>query len=184
MSDERADIDEIRRVHRQWWAANRGLDVEKMRECFAPDYLMWNLNGHPYYSLDEKVKLFRYYQQHLVPTEWPEVWDVQVRLDRDMAYLTSEGILPVVATGEGSGSSTLDAVVPLYERRGDTIRVRFRETVVFRRDDGRGNPVWKIWHFHCSPLAPEQEPRPGFGDSAAERSHTPVEVMSTEEPAR
>jgi hypothetical protein len=97
-----------------------------------------------------------------------------------MAYLTSEGILPVVATGEGSGSATLDAVVPLNERRGDTVRVRFRETVVFRRDDGQGNPVWKIWHFHCSPLAPASEPRPGFGDTAAQRSHTPVEVMSDE----
>ena len=34
------DVREIRRVHRQWWAANRGLDVERMRECFAPEYLM------------------------------------------------------------------------------------------------------------------------------------------------
>jgi len=182
VTDEQADIDEIRRVHRQWWAANRGLDAEKMRECFAPAYLMWNLNGHPYYSLDEKVKLFHYYQQRLVPTEWPETWDVQVTVDGDMAYLTSEGILPVVASGEGSGSSTLDAVVPLYERRGDTVRVRFRETAVFRRDDGNGNPVWKIWHFHCSPLAPEDEPRPGFGDRARDREHTPVQVMSVEDP--
>lgn len=48
------DIRAIRRVHRQWWAANRGLDVERMAECFAPDYLMWNLNSHPYFSLEEK----------------------------------------------------------------------------------------------------------------------------------
>jgi hypothetical protein len=52
--------------------------------------------------------------------------------------------------------------------------------VIFRRDDGRGNPVWKIWHFHCSPLAPEDEPRPGFGDRAHEREHTAVQVMSDE----
>jgi hypothetical protein len=38
--------------------------------------------------------------------------------------------------------------------------------------------VWTIWHFHCSPLAPETEPRPGFGDTAAERgTHGPVEAM-------
>ena len=54
MADPDDDVREIRRVHRQWWAANVGLDVEKMSECFAPDYLMWNLNGHPYYSLAEK----------------------------------------------------------------------------------------------------------------------------------
>ena len=49
MADQDDDAREIRRVHRQWWEANVGLDVEKMSECFAPDYLMWNLNGHPYY---------------------------------------------------------------------------------------------------------------------------------------
>ena len=63
------DEREIRAVHRQWWESNVGLDVERMRECFAPEYLMWNLNGHPYYSLEEKVHLFEYYKQHLVPTE-------------------------------------------------------------------------------------------------------------------
>jgi len=165
-ADERA----IRRVHRQWWESNVGLDVERMRECFAPQYLMWNLNGHPYYSLDEKVHLFEYYKQHLVPTEPPELWDIRVTVEGDMAYLTAEGILPfTVRSEEGSGSGLLDAVVPLYGRRGDVIPVRFRETSVFRRDDGRGNPEWKIWHFHASPLAPADEPRPGFGDTADSR---------------
>jgi ketosteroid isomerase-like protein len=163
------DVREIRRVHRRWWAANRGLDVERMRECFAPDYLMWNLNGHPYFSLAEKEHLFRYYKDHMVPTEPPELWDIRVTVDGDMGYVTSEGILPVVTA-------------PHYERRGDVVRFRFRETAVFRRDDGRGNREWKIWHFHCSPLAPETEPRPGFGDTAAERgTRGPVEVMADHE---
>ena len=164
------DEREIRRVHRQWWASNVGLDVKRMRECFAPAYLMWNLNGHPYYSLDEKVHLFEYYKQHLVPTEPPELWDVRVTVDGDMAYVTAEGFLPFTVTSdEGSGSALLDAVLPLYERRGGVVLVRFRETSVFRRDDGRGSPVWKIWHFHASPLAPADEPRPGFDDTARER---------------
>jgi len=89
---------------------------------------------------------------------------------QDIAYVTSEGILPFTVTSdEGSGSGLLDAATKLYERRGDQILVRFRETTVFRRDDGHGNKVWKIWHFHASPLAPESEPRPGFGDTAASR---------------
>ena len=174
------DIREIRRVHRQWWAANRGLDVDRMRECFAPDYLMWNLNSHPYFSLAEKEHLFRYYKDHMVPTEPPELWDIRVTVVGDVAYVTSEGILPVVMkSAEGSGSATMDGVAARYERRGDTVRFRFRETAIFRRDDGEGNPDWKIWHFHCSPLAPLDEPRPGFGDTASQRgTRGPVEVMS------
>lgn len=164
------DEREIRRIHRQWWASNVGLDVERMQECFAPDYLMWNLNGHPYFSLDEKVHLFRYYKQHLVPTEPPELWDIRVTVDGDMAYVTSEGVLPfTVESDEGSGAAILDAATRSYERRGNLIFVRLRETSVFRRDDGHGNKVWKIWHFHCSPLAPEDEPRPGFRDTARSR---------------
>jgi ketosteroid isomerase-like protein len=179
-----ADEREIRRLHRQWWESNVGLDVERMRECFAPDYLMWNLNGHPYYSLDEKIHLFTYYKQHLVPTEPPELWDIRVTVDGDIAYVTSEGILPFTVTSdEGSGSGLLDAATKLYERRGDQILVRFRETTVFRRDDGHGNKVWKIWHFHASPLAPESEPRPGFGDTAASRgTRGQREVMAPTRP--
>ncbi len=180
MEQRERDAAEIRKVHREWWASNNGLDVERMRRCFAPDYLMWNLNGHPYYSLAEKVTLFRYYQDHMVPTDPPELWDIRVTVDGDMAYVTAEGILPVtVASEEGSGSSLIDAMAPRYERRGDQVLFRFRETSVFRRDDGEGNPEWRIWHFHCSPLAPEDEPRPCFRDTARERGRLgTVEAMS------
>jgi hypothetical protein len=122
--------------------------------------------------------LFEYYKQHLVPTEPPELWDVQVTVDGDVAYVTAEGVLPFTVPDEGSGSALLDAVLPLYERRGDVVLVHFRETTVLRRDDGLGAPAWKIWHFHASPLAPEGEPRPGFGDTARERhADTPRERM-------
>lgn len=176
------DVRAVRAVHRQWWESNQGLHVERMRECFAPAYLMWNLNGHPYFGLAEKEELFHYYRDHMVPTEPPELWDIRVTADGDMAYVTSEGILPVtIASEEGSGSAIMDAAIPNYERRGDVVRFRFRETTVLRRDDGRGRRSWKIWHFHCSPLAPLGEPRPGFGDTAAQRGiHGPVEIMSTD----
>lgn len=166
----KADIEAVREIHRRWWHSNQGLDVDLMRTCFAPDYVMWNLNGHPYRTLEEKVSLFRHYREHMVPTEPVELWDVEVHVQDDMAYLTAEGILPVTMTSdEGSGSSVLDAVAPLYEERDGVIPVRFRETSVFRRDDGAGGAEWKIWHFHCSPLAPLDEPRPGFGDTARQR---------------
>lgn len=175
-----ADVREVKRVHRQWWVSNRGLDVERMRECFAPDYLMWNLNSHPYFGLGEKVALFEHYKAHMVPTEPVELWDIRVTVDSDMAYVTSEGILPVTLTSSGgSGSAIMDCAATLYERRGDVLRFRFRETTVLRRDDGHGGKSWKIWHFHCSPLAPGDEPRPGFGDTADERGmRGPVELMT------
>jgi ketosteroid isomerase-like protein len=178
--DVEDDIREIRQVHWQWWASNQGLDVERMQECFAPDYLMWNLNSHPYFGLEEKVALFEYYKAHMVPTEPVELWDVRVCVDADMAYVTSEGVLPVVLrSAEGAGSAIMDCAAGLYERRDEIIRFRFRETTVLRRDDGRGHKSWKIWHFHCSPLAPEHEPRPGFGDTAAERgTRGPVESIT------
>jgi ketosteroid isomerase-like protein len=177
MSSQPDDVAEIRRLHRQWWSSNVGLDVPTMQECFAPQYLMWNLNSHPYFSLKEKSELFAYYKAHMVPTQPPELWDIRVTADGDMGYLTAEGILPVEVSGSGSGSAIMDCAAPLYEQRGDVIRFRFRETSVYRRDDGHGNPVWKMWHFHASPLAPVDEPRPGFGDTAADRGHGPVEVM-------
>ena len=99
------DIREIRRVHRQWWAANRGLDVDRMRECFAPDYLMWNLNSHPYFSLEEKEHLFRYYKQHMVPTEPPELWDIRVTVDGSLTGRISKSCALKSATKSASGSS-------------------------------------------------------------------------------
>jgi ketosteroid isomerase-like protein len=163
------DVREIRRVHRQWWEANVGLDVEKMSECFAPDYLMWNLNGHPYRSRDEAAQLFAYYREHLVPDEPPELWDVQVTVASELAYVTAEGMLPfLVASDEGGQAAVVAAMGPRYERRGEIIRFLFRETMVLRRDPSAADG-WVVSHFHCSPLAPRGEPRPGFGDTGAQR---------------
>lgn len=143
---------------------------------------MWNLNSHPYFGLEEKVALFEHYKAHMVPTKPVELWDVRVTTGADMAYVTSEGVLPVTLMGSGgSGSAIMDCAAEHYERRGGVLRFRFRETTVLRRDDGQGGRSWKIWHFHCSPLAPEHEPRPGFGDTAAERGRRgPVELMTEE----
>ena len=46
---------------------------------------------------------------------------------------------------------------------------RIRSTEVYQRDDGAGNRVWKMWHFHCSPTASENESRMPFGDTFASR---------------
>lgn len=45
--------------HKDWWEANAGLDITPMATCFPKgmNYFMFNLNGHPYFELDEKIKL-------------------------------------------------------------------------------------------------------------------------------
>lgn len=160
----------IERIHRDWWAANEGLDVAGMTAALAPDYLMWNLNGHPYYSRDEAAHLFAYYRQHLVPDEPPEIWDTRVTIGGDLAYVTSEGMLPFhVASDEGGQASVVAAMGPRYEQRGRIIRFLFRETMVLRRDPESADR-WVVAHFHCSALAPSAEPRPGFGDTGASRA--------------
>lgn len=165
------DVREVRRVHDAWFTANWGLDIPAMRECFAPDYLMFNLNGHPYYSLDEKVALWTHYKEQITVPVPPYGWDVRTTVDGDMAYVTCEAVLPIAAIGaEGTGASQLDV--------GEaTMEVKFRSTTILRRNDGQGNRVWKIWHFHCSPLAPDDEPRPAFGDTVASRGRQGEQVV-------
>ena len=155
----REDVEAIRKIHRQWWSSNHGLVIPKMKECFASQYLMWNLNGHPYYGLDEKVKLWQHYKREIEIPEPVCVWDLRITANGDLGYLTCEGILPVRAIGSGgTGVSSLST-------GGTTVPFRFRETSVYRRSGGASGESWKMWHFHCSPLAPEDEPRPGFGDT-------------------
>ena len=77
------DIEAIRKIHRQWWSANHGLVIPKMQECFAPNYLMWNLNGHPYYGLDEKVKLWEHYGIEIEVPEPATIWDLRITADGD-----------------------------------------------------------------------------------------------------
>ena len=51
------DREEILRLHRDWWQANRDWDIPTMRSVFAGErYLQFNFNGHPYYGLEEKTK--------------------------------------------------------------------------------------------------------------------------------
>jgi ketosteroid isomerase-like protein len=134
----------IERVHNDWWAANRDLDVEGMTRDLAEDFLMWNLNGHPYFNRAEVNLLVHHYREDLPPTEPPELWDIRITAGTDLAYVTAEGVLPI-----------WDAV-------------RFRETMVLRREPGTEHG-WRICHFHCSPLAPADERRPAFDDSGATR---------------
>jgi ketosteroid isomerase-like protein len=155
------DVEAILRCHRDWWAGNCGPEIARARRNFAPDTLMFNLNGHNYYCLAEMDQVWKYYEGAIAIDLVP-LWDIRVFVHGDLAYVTSEGVLPTRAVVEsGWKASNVD----LGDVESTTVPIRFRETSVLRRDDGNGNPVWTIWHFHCSPSAPADEPRPGLNDT-------------------
>jgi ketosteroid isomerase-like protein len=162
------DIEAIRRCHRDWWAANntreRATIVERASRNFAPETLTFNLNGHAYYGLDEMRKVWEFYVG-TIDLEVVHLWDYRIFVHGDLAYITSQGVFPVRASSDqGWGASNLE----IGEVGGAPVGALFRETSIARRDDGDGNPVWRIWHFHCSPAAPGDEARPGIGDTWVE----------------
>lgn len=150
-TDDRA---EIMRLHEEWIAANTGLDVERMRKVFPEGsaYLMYNCNGHPYYGIDEKVALWEHLGE-VMDYEMLDELGHRLEIRGDMAWLACEGYARFTRMDEGG-------------RPGG---YHWRATEVYMRDDGAGKPEWRMWHFHCSHHAPDDQPRPGFGDIAAER---------------
>jgi hypothetical protein len=172
---EAEDRAEILRLHREWLESNCGLDIERMRAVFPSGdaYLMFNLNGHPYYGIGEKVRLWEHYGLEIEIETPPR--DTFLRLDirGDMAWLACEGVTPFRNVGpEGTGSAMLPG--------GDEapVLVRWRATEVYVREDNEGEPRWAMWHYHCSPRPPEDEHRPGFGDTFASRPPRPESIVS------
>lgn len=166
MSQE-TDRREILRIHRDWWLSNHGTNIPLMQTCFPAgmNYLMFNLSGHPYFGIDEKTELWEHYDHQIAIPDMPVEKVMRIEIVGDMAWLACEGLFPVRKTGvEGTGV----AAHPLNDA-GETVWLRIRATEVYQRDDGLGNRTWKMWHFHGSLLCPEDEPRPGFGDTGAER---------------
>lgn len=168
MAQDDQDRNEILKLHKDWWEANAGLDIPRMQSVFPADmsYLMFNLNGHPYFGIDEKTRLWEWYQKQL-DIKMPDIRIMRLTISGDVAWLACEGIFPLRLIGEsGTGSETWK-IGEADEAAYDPFRLRATE--VYQRDDGHGQPVWKMWHFHCSPLPPADEPRPCFDDTANER---------------
>src|SRR4051812_44769014 len=137
-----------------------------MANCFPAgmNYLMFNLSGHPYFGIDEKVNLWKWYQEQLDIT-MPDIRIMKFELSGDMAWIGCEGVFPLRAIGaSGTGSETWQ-----LGEEADYDPFRLRATEIYQRDDGAGGKAWKMWHFHASPLPPEDEPRPSIDDTAAER---------------
>jgi hypothetical protein len=143
------DIAEIRKVHVAWLESNNGLVESKMYPNFAnPGYLQYNLNGHTYTSVDEKVKLWE--DLHQIGFD---LQDMKI-IEEPIIYVEGNlGYLCTIWSALVLGTSATGVLEPQDEP------LVFRVTEVYRRDDGKGNPVWKIWHFHASPIAPPSTPR-------------------------
>ena len=152
------DREEILRLHRAWWESNFDFDIPKMRSVFAGErYLQYNLNGHPYYGLEQKTKLWKALKGNLSIPEISDPIDLRLEIAGDMAWLACENIVRI-------------ALAPGVEVPGVPLTpYRIRSTEIYQRDDGSGGRAWKMWHFHCSPAAAESEPRMPFGDTFATR---------------
>lgn len=144
------------RLHSEWWEANRTMDHERMRRCFVEGdrYYQFNLNGHPYYGIDEKVEMWKAYGRDrlTIPGLGPDE-NLRLEIRGDMAWLACENVIQIAAAdGVPTGPMPLSPF-------------RVRSTEVYQRDDGLGGERWRIWHIHCSPSAPPDEPRLPFGDT-------------------
>lgn len=166
MPTEDQDRQEILELHRIWWESNHKLVIPDMQSVFPSgmSYLMFNLNGHPYFGIEEKTKLWEHYQHELDIVLYPDMEIMRLEISGDMAWLACEGIFPVREIGaSGTGSATWELA------EDDYTNFRIRATEIYQRDDGEGNPVWKMWHFHTSPMPDGDEERPGVGGSQNQR---------------
>lgn len=164
VEQDRADI---LKVHRDWWTANYGTQIPLMRTCFpkGSSYLMFNLNTHPFFGVEEITRLWEHYLTQIKIPVMPEVKIMRLDISGDMAWLACEGMFPEKQIGPHGRGTVTRPLDPTKEI--DWMRIRATE--VYQRDDGEGNPVWKIWHLHASLMGPDDEPRPGLGGTSRER---------------
>jgi hypothetical protein len=152
MTDHDADREQLLKLHRDWYYSNYKINIPLMRTVFpvgAENFLMFNLNDHPYFGVDDLANLWSYYAQ---TDDWGLCEDYVIRIDvaGDMAYILSEGIFPAWVVKDAEGNP-----IPADERIDKPFR--YRSTEIYKRDDGEGRPEWRMWHFHCSTRPPDDE---------------------------
>jgi hypothetical protein len=153
MSDERtftADEQALLDLHRDWYYSNFNVNIPLMRTVFPSGedtYIMYNLNGFPYFGVDELDTLWRFYAR---TSNFGLATDrvMRVEVNGDLGYVLSEGIFPVEVLRDDDRND-----LPEPQKIVRT----FRSTEIYKRDDGTGNPEWKMWHFHCSETPDDSE---------------------------
>lgn len=159
MADRTPDEEELLRLHRDWYYSNFEINIPLMRTVFPTgqdSFLMFNLNDHPYFGVDDLADLWSYYAR---TDRWGLCEDYVMRLDvsGDMGYVISEGTFPAWIVKDADGN-------PLPEDAVIDKLFRYRSTEIYKRDDGDGRPVWRMWHFHCSTRPEDDEAPPAKTD--------------------
>jgi pimeloyl-ACP methyl ester carboxylesterase len=112
---------------------------------------MFNYNWHPYFGIDEKNRLWEYYKASGMRLEPPDVRIMKFEVIGDVGYIANE--FEVRTTMPEDVQHLIDEVQALPPP-GETMTDRGRATEIYKRDDGEGRPIWKMWHFHCSSMTP------------------------------
>jgi hypothetical protein len=128
---------------------------------------MFNYNWHPYFGIEEKVRLWEYYKASGMTLDPPDVRIMRFEIVGDIAYIANE--FEVTGHMPAQPPSSLIDEVQALPQPGESMTDRGRSTEIYKRDDGEGRSLWRMWHFHCSPLPPAGDPRPGFDDTANSR---------------
>jgi hypothetical protein len=152
VTNQTSDVEQLLRLHRDWYYSNYNINIPLMRTVFptgAQNFHMFNLNDHPYFGVDDLADLWSFYAK---TGRWGLCEDYVVRVDvsGDMGYVISEGSFPAWVVKDDEGN-------PLPEDQVVDQTAHYRSTEVYKRDDGEGNPEWKMWHFHCSTRPPDDE---------------------------
>ena len=148
-----SDTEEILAVHWDWFESNRGLDVERMRRNFAEQgFLQYSLSGSITRGIEAKVAGWTALRDRGFDFgELSVVEQPVVHVSGDLAYLTVVWRSRLIGElGDGTIGAGPEPII-------------IRATEVYRRDDGNGAPVWRIWHFHGSQgILPETSETPGL----------------------
>lgn len=143
------DAAEIERLHNLWADANRKGSIPMMREAFVggDKFFGWNLNGSAYSGIEEWARLWKFLGASKAQATLGRDENLRIQIRGDVGWLTCTNDFTITLGGgaplPGSG--------------------KFRSTEIYVREDESGKPVWKMWHCHFSPCAPDDKPRMGFG---------------------
>lgn len=134
-------------VHERWRKSQVGWDAELMRTCKAKGsaFLQYNLSGHVLHGVDQLVALWKEMSQIVDLAESEDLADLRLELDGDLAVLSIDRSVMRFRTRE---DITLGAGNAAVTFRKSGTEVFFRSTETYRRDDGEGNPEWRIWRAH------------------------------------
>ena len=148
MPNKSQEAIEIERLHNLWADANRKGSIPMMREAFVggDKFFGWNLNGYAYSGIEEWAKLWKFLGASKAQATLGHDENLRIQIRGDVGWLTCTNDFTITLGGgaplPGSG--------------------KFRSTEIYVREDESGKPVWKMWHCHFSPCAPDDKPRMGF----------------------